>query len=104
MLQRHLANLEWDSGSKVYRRFLYYSYDFSIRLELLQQNISQISLSGTIGSQKLVKRELGAGNQQGTLCLAEAAVCVLVTQPCLTLCDSMDCHLPGSSVHGISQA
>ena len=104
MLQRHLANLEWDSGSKVYRRFLYYSYDFSIRLELLQQNISQISLPGTIGSQRLVKRELGAGNQQGTLCLAEAAVCVLVTQPCLTLCDSMDCHLPGSSVHGISQA
>ena len=25
-------------------------------------------------------------------------------QLCLTLCDPMDCHLPGSSVHGISQA
>ena len=24
-----------------------------------------------------------------------------VAQPCLTLCDSMDCSLPGSSVHGI---
>ena len=24
-----------------------------------------------------------------------------VTQLCLTLCDPMDCHLPGSSVHGI---
>ena len=24
----------------------------------------------------------------------------LVTQPCLTLCDPMDCSLPGSSVHG----
>ena len=31
-------------------------------------------------------------------------VCVLVTQSCLTLCDSMDCSLPGSSVHGIFQA
>ena len=27
-----------------------------------------------------------------------------VTQSCLTLCDSMDCSLPGSSVHGIFQA
>ena len=26
----------------------------------------------------------------------------LVTQPCLTLCDPMDCSLPGSSVHGDS--
>ena len=29
---------------------------------------------------------------------------VLVTQACLTLCDSMDCRPPGSSVHGILQA
>ena len=27
-----------------------------------------------------------------------------VTQLCLTLCDPMDCSLPGSSVHGIFQA
>ena len=27
-----------------------------------------------------------------------------VTQSCLTLGDSMDCSLPGSSVHGILQA
>ena len=27
-----------------------------------------------------------------------------VTQPCLVLCDSMDCSLSGSSVHGIIQA
>ena len=31
-------------------------------------------------------------------------VCVLVTQSCLTLCDSMDCTLSGSSAHGILQA
>ena len=28
----------------------------------------------------------------------------LVTKSCLTLCDPMDCSLPGSSVHGISQS
>ena len=28
--------------------------------------------------------------------------CVLAAQSCLTLCDPMDCHLPGSSVHGDS--
>ena len=30
--------------------------------------------------------------------------CCLVTKSCLTLCYPMDCSLPGSSVHGISQA
>ena len=30
--------------------------------------------------------------------------CCLVAKSCLTLCDSMDSSLPGSSVHGISQA
>ena len=29
---------------------------------------------------------------------------VLVTQLCLTLCDSMNCSLPGSSLHGILEA
>ena len=31
-------------------------------------------------------------------------VCMLAAQLCLTLCDSMDCSLLGSSVHGILQA
>ena len=31
-------------------------------------------------------------------------VCVLVAKLCLTLCDTMDCSLPGSSVHEIFQA
>ena len=29
---------------------------------------------------------------------------MLVAQSCLTLCNPMDCSLPGSSVHGILQA
>ena len=32
------------------------------------------------------------------------ACACLVTQSCLTLCNLMDCSLPGSSVHGILQA
>ena len=32
-----------------------------------------------------------------------SGVCVLVTQLCATLCDPMNCGLPGSSVHGILQ-
>ena len=31
-------------------------------------------------------------------------VCVLVAQSCPTLCDPVDCNLPGSSVHEIFQA
>ena len=31
-------------------------------------------------------------------------VCVLVAQSCPTLCNPMDCSMPGSSVHGILQA
>ena len=34
----------------------------------------------------------------------EVGRCVLVAKSCLTLCDPMDCSLPGSSVHGIFQA
>ena len=33
----------------------------------------------------------------------ELKVKALVAQSCLTLSDSMDCSLPGSSVHGIFQ-
>ena len=39
-----------------------------------------------------------------SLVLQLLCMCVLVTQSCLTLCDPMDCSLPGSSVHGILQA
>ena len=31
-------------------------------------------------------------------------LCCLVTKMCLTLCDPMECSLPGSSPHGFSQA
>ena len=36
--------------------------------------------------------------------ISEMKLKVLVAQSCLTLCDPMDCSLPGSSVYGILQA
>ena len=41
-------------------------------------------------------------NQDGGIQMMEGA-CVCA-QSCLTLCDPMDCSLPGSPVHGIFQA
>ena len=39
-----------------------------------------------------------------SLNVISVCVCVLVAQLCPTLCNPMDCSLPGSSIHGISQA
>ena len=36
--------------------------------------------------------------------LETVCVCVLVALSCPTLCDPRDCSLPGSPVHGVSQA
>ena len=36
--------------------------------------------------------------------LVIVCVCAKLLQSCPTLCDSIDCSLPGSSVHGILQA
>ena len=36
--------------------------------------------------------------------LSMTSCCCLITQSCLTLCDTMDCSLPASFVPGISQA
>ena len=44
----------------------------------------------------------GQGRQR--LARGEMCVCVLDAQSCPTLCDPMDCSLPGSSVHEILQA
>ena len=38
------------------------------------------------------------------VCVCVRALARSVAQLCLTLCDPMDCSLPGSSVHGILQA
>ena len=47
---------------------------------------------------------LNRANRTGTVVSLIEPVAVCSLQTCLTLCDSMDCSLPVSSVHGISQA
>ena len=49
---------------------------------------------------------MAAGNQSRILKLAidKSDVTALIAQSCLTLCDSIDSSLLGSSVHGILQA
>ena len=47
----------------------------------------------------MVAKERGGGGKDW-----ELSVSVLVIQARLTLCNPMDCSLPGSSVHGIFQA
>ena len=42
--------------------------------------------------------------QLGAVCYPSVCVCVLVTQSCPTLSDSVDCGPPGSPVHEILQA
>ena len=39
--------------------------------------------------------------RQSIINATQFSVCMLVTQLCLTLCNSMDCSPPGSSIHGI---
>ena len=57
------------------------------------------------------EKQQGAGPRAKMFCSTEGlppALCVWcvceVAQSCLTLCDPVDCSLPGSSVHGIFQA
>ena len=38
------------------------------------------------------------------LLLITAMIFCLVAKSCLILCDPIECHPPGSSVHGVSQA
>ncbi|KAB0373074.1 hypothetical protein FD755_014733 [Muntiacus reevesi] len=49
--------------------------------------------------------QIGKGVHQGCIFfLIIFSTISKVTQSCLTLCDPMDCSLPGSSIHGIFQA
>ena len=58
-------------------------------------------------SEYVISGEQSQDRKPGTLIPDVCCVCVCVcvcAQPCLTLCDPMDCSLPDSSVHGISEA
>ena len=52
---------------------------------------------------KFGKLSSGHRTRKGQFSFQSQRTCV-VSQSCLTLCDPVDCNLPGSSIHGILQA
>ena len=74
---------------------------------LRDQTWSPTLQADSLQSEPSGKPILGIGDSTSARVLAVAKnrnLCVLVTQSCPTLCDSVDCSPPGSSVHGILQA
>ena len=71
------------------------------RQEEIEMAGSPLGIEGTrvqlTALEKLVLKLQGMPHLQ---CSAYAVLC-LVAQSCTTLCNPMDCSLPGSSVHGI---
>ena len=69
-----------------------------------------MSWRGSLGCYDLGQGPTGFSSRGSSLYVSRwylpgcVCVSVLVIQSCLTLCDPMDCSLPGSSVHGSLQA
>ena len=94
---------------------------FHINIKAVQKNICQLKISTLLLPGKLLKRDFYAfsvffrifskytkiskyiwfPNHSPLVSRRNCAVC-LVIQLCLTLCNPMDCSLPGASVHGNS--
>ena len=72
---------------------------------LISPQVSSSQLHGTLstGIPLPILYQNTLGEQQLSFAWA-SSVLMLVVQSCPTLCDPMDCSLPGSSVHGIIQA
>ena len=67
--------------------------------------LQEIFLNSGIEAVSLVSPELAGGFlTTSTTCEALLKSESEVAQSCLTLCDPIDCSLPGSSIHGIFQA
>ena len=64
--------------------------------------MSTVTILEMRGKNHLYSEENLVHNTQ--VCTFNVCVCVLVAQSCSTLCDPVDCILPGSSVRGILQA
>ena len=75
---------------------------FQILLPDLHPRCISFSFIFKISKNKSCFQHLIFLQPSSTHCL-NSQVCVLVTQLCPTLCDSLDCSQPGSSVHGILQ-
>ena len=83
-----------------------------VLLSSVQQSDSVIHMHISILSQIIFPYRLLQNTEKSSLCYTLGPCCLFytcewaseVTQSCLTLCDPMDCSLPGSSIHVIFQA
>ena len=57
-----------------------------------------------VGHNFVTKQQLNTHTHTYMCVCMYVCVCAKSPQSCPTLCDPVDCSLPGSSVHGISQA
>ena len=70
-------------------------------------DFTQLSSDPSLEIPKLLDSKLAARGAVPELLLSKVLkvkVKALVAQLCPTLCDPMDCNLPGSSLHGVPQA
>ena len=86
-----------------------YSYLNIWKILFSKRNYKQLSIESSEAVNS--RREILLGRWERRIllnfvhfCIVSNYLCVLFAQSSLTLCDPMDCTLPGSSVHGILQA
>ena len=66
-------------------------------------SLETMFLQNGVGLSPMRERKIIQGMEPRNLCLS-ICVCTQLLQSCLTLYNTIDCCLPGSSLHGISQA
>ena len=81
---------------KLYKKDLHDPDNYDVVITHLEADILECEVKGALGSITTNK----ASGDDGI----PAELFQFSAQSCLTLCDPMDCSLPGSSVHGIFQA
>ena len=79
--------------------FLEGGFLITISISLLGIGLSRLSISSKFSLWMLYEE-----NTLSVSFRSFKSLCVLVAQSCQTLCDLMDCSLPGTSVRGIFQA
>ena len=88
----------WKTEGKFKLRIVMAGFQGQIEILLLGRIVTQQCLKEVCGL--VISRQM-VGSEMSPI---ERKKEIEVAQSCLTLCDGMDCSLPGSSVHGIFQA
>ena len=100
MYKNFFQNIEWWANQQA-KGFL--SYSLSLRCHHIANAITIINAINIVNATTVINSITIVNSITAMFPLKLYAIC-LDAQSCLPLWDSMDCSLPGSSVHGISQA